>query len=339
MTQHKPRKAQYSERGPVPQDVIRVVEFELPPLAAGQVRVAVLAAPINPSDVLTLTGDYGLLPPLPAVGGNEGVGRVIEVADDVQGLDVGTVVLLPVGCGTWSTHLNLPAKALVPLPSGVDPVQLSMLTVNPPTALLMLSEFVDLRPGDWVIQNAANSAVGGYLIQLAKLRGINTVNVVRRASAIEAVKDSGAEHVVVDAEDLPRRVREATGGAGIRLAIDCVGGVSTENLARCLLEGGTLVNYGAMSGERCMISPRYFVFRDIVLRGFWLSQWFKTAAPEKRVAVFGQIAALIAEGKLQARIQARYDLDHIKQAVQAAASGARDGKIVIEPNGPSRAAI
>ena len=104
------------------------------------------------------------------------------------------------------------------------------------------------------------------------------------------MKASGAEHVVVDAEDLPKRVREATGGAGIRLAIDCVGGVSTENLARCLDEGGTLVNYGAMSGERCMISPRYFVFRDITLRGFWLSQWFKKATPAQRSSVFGEIA-------------------------------------------------
>jgi len=334
-----PKKAQYDKRGPVPQDVISAVPFELPALAAGQARIAVLAAPINPSDVLTLTGEYGMLPPLPAVGGNEGVGRVLEVADDVKGLAAGTVVLLPVGCGTWTTHLDLPAKHLVPLPSGVDPVQLSMLTVNPPTAMLMLTEFVDLQPGDWVIQNAANSAVGGYLIQLAKLRGLNTINVVRRDSAIAAVKESGAEHVVVDAEDLPRRVRDATGGAEIRLAIDCVGGVSTENLARCLVEGGTLVNYGAMSGERCMISPRYFVFRDIVLRGFWLSQWFKKATPEKRMAVFGEIAKLIAEGKLHARVQASFDLDHIRQAVQAAASGARDGKIVIEPNGPSRAAI
>jgi trans-2-enoyl-CoA reductase len=132
-----PKKAQYSQRGPVPQDVISAVRFELPALAAGQVRVAVLAAPINPSDVLTLTGEYGLLPPLPAVGGNEGVGRVIEAAPDVTALAVGTVVLLPVGCGTWTTHLSLPAKALVPLPEGVDPVQLSMLTVNPPTALLL----------------------------------------------------------------------------------------------------------------------------------------------------------------------------------------------------------
>ena len=331
-------KAEYQQRGPVPQDVISAVPLQLPEPAAGQVRVKVLAAPINPSDILTLTGAYGMLPPLPAVGGNEGVGKVEALGEGVSNFKVGQTVLLPVGCGTWVTALNAPAEKLIPLPDA-DPLQLAMLTVNPPTASLLLSEFVDLKPGDWVIQNAANSAVGGYLVQLAKLRGIHTINVVRRASAIDAVKASGAEHVVVDAEDLPKRVHAVTGGAPVKLAIDCIGGVATENLARCLAEGGTLVNYGAMSGERCMISPRYFVFRDITLRGFWLSQWFKKATPAQRTAVFGEIAKLIAQGKLEARVQATYDLDHIKQAVQAAASGARDGKIVLEPNGPSRAAI
>lgn len=325
-------RAQYSQRGPVPQDVIAAVEFELAPPAAGEVQVAVLAAPINPSDVLTLTGEYGLLPPLPAVGGNEGVGRVVALGEGVSGLAEGMIVLLPVGCGTWTTHLNLPAKTLVPLPPEVDPVQASMLTVNPPTAQLMLSEFVDLKPGDWVIQNAANSAVGGYLIQLAKLRGLITVNVVRRDSAIPALKEDGAEHVLVDGDDLPKRVRELIGDAPIRLGIDCIGGVATENLARCLAEGATLINYGAMSGERCMISPRYFVFRDITLRGFWLSQWFKKATPEARRAVFAQIGAHIARGELHARVHARYAITDIKKAVADAARGARSGKIVMVPN-------
>lgn len=328
----KALRAQYLQRGPVPQDVIDCVEVTLPPLAAGEVQVEVLAAPINPSDVLTLTGEYGLLPPLPAVGGNEGVARVIAHADDIEGLPVGSVVLLPIGCGTWSTHLNLPARLLLPLPAGVDPVQLSMLTVNPPTARLMLSEFVDLEPGDWVIQNAANSAVGGYLVQFARRRGLNVINVVRRDSAVPALKQDGAEHVLVDGEDLPKRVRAIAGEAPIRLGIDCVGGVATENLARCLAEGGVLVNYGAMSGERCMISPRYFVFRDITLRGFWLSQWFKRATADQRRAVFAEIAGLIASGELHARVHATYGIADIRKAVAEAARGARSGKIVLVPS-------
>ncbi|MDT4793796.1 Quinone oxidoreductase 1 [compost metagenome] len=323
-------KAEYKTRGPVPQDVIEAVEFELPAVAAGQALVKVLAAPINPSDVLTLTGEYGMLPPLPAIGGNEGVGQVLEVAADVTGLAPGQTVLLPVGCGTWRTHLIAEARQLIPLP-GADPQQLAMLTVNPPTAYLMLRDFVDLQPGDWVIQNAANSGVGGYLIQLAKIRGLKTINVVRRDSAVATVQAEGGDVVLVDGPDLARRVREATGGAPVKLGIDAVGGASTDHLAASLAEGGVLVNYGRMSGEPCQVSPGSFVFRDVTLKGFWLARWFRQATPQQQMQLFGELIQLIANGKLKARIAATYDISRIKEAVAAAAGGDRDGKIMLVP--------
>ncbi|MFG5860424.1 zinc-dependent alcohol dehydrogenase family protein [Metapseudomonas sp. CR1201] len=323
-------KAEYKTRGPVPQDVIEAVEFELPAVAAGQALVKVLAAPINPSDVLTLTGEYGMLAPLPAIGGNEGVGQVLEVAADVTGLAPGQTVLLPVGCGTWRTHLIAEARQLIPLP-GADPQQLAMLTVNPPTAYLMLRDFVDLQPGDWVIQNAANSGVGGYLIQLAKIRGLKTINVVRRDSAVATVQAEGGDVVLVDGPDLARRVREATGGAPVKLGIDAVGGASTDHLAASLAEGGVLVNYGRMSGEPCQVSPGSFVFRDVTLKGFWLARWFRQATPQQQMQLFGELIQLIANGKLKARIAATYDISRIKEAVAAAAGGERDGKIMLVP--------
>lgn len=325
------KRAQYEERGPVPQDVISAVEMPQPELMPGEALVAVLAAPINPSDVLTLTGAYGMLPPLPAIGGNEGVGLITAVAADVDASRIGQTVLLPVGCGTWSTHVVAAAKKLMPLPSQADPQQLAMITVNPPTALLMLREFVDLQPGDWVIQNAANSAVGGYLTQIAKLRGLNTINVVRRDSAIAAVKALGAQFVLVDNDDLHQQVREITAKAPIKLGIDAVGGAATEHIARCLSEGATLVNYGAMSGEPCHISPATFIFKDIALKGFWLARWFRQASPEAQNQVFSQIVQWIAEGKLHAQVQKTFSVDEIKAAVALAASGAREGKILIVP--------
>ncbi|WP_375739285.1 zinc-dependent alcohol dehydrogenase family protein [Pseudomonas boanensis] len=323
-------KAEYRTRGPVPQDVIEAVEFQLPPLSAGQVLVKVLAAPINPSDVLTLTGEYGMLPPLPAIGGNEGVGEVVEASSDVAQFKPGQTVLLPVGCGTWRTHLIAEAKQLVPLPSA-DPQQLAMLSVNPPTAYLMLRDFVDLQPGDWVIQNAANSGVGSYLIQLAKIRGLKTVNVVRRESAVAAIQAEGGDVVLVDGPDLPKRAREATGGAAIKLGIDAVGGASTDHLASSLAEGGVLVNYGRMSGEPCQVNAASFVFRDVTLKGFWLARWFRQATPQQQMQLFGELIQLIASGKLKARIAATYNISQIKEAIAAAASGERDGKIVLVP--------
>ncbi|MND43022.1 Quinone oxidoreductase 1 [compost metagenome] len=323
-------KAEYKTRGPVPQDVIEAVELQLPPVGTGQALVKVLAAPINPSDVLTLTGEYGMLPPLPAIGGNEGVGEVLEVGADAGNLKVGQTVLLPVGCGTWRTHLIAEARQLIPLPSA-DPQQLAMLTVNPPTAYLMLRDFVELQPGDWVIQNAANSGVGSYLIQLANIRGLKTVNVVRRESAVAAVQAEGGDVVLVDGPDLPKRVREATGGAPVKLGIDAVGGASTDHLAASLAEGGVLVNYGRMSGEPCQINPGSFVFRDVTLKGFWLARWFRQATPQQQMQLFGELIQLIASGKLKARIAATYDISRIKEAVAAAAGGERDGKIVLVP--------
>ena len=327
------QRAQYTERGPVPQASIAAVEFTLPPLGPGQVLIKVLAAPINPSDVLTLTGVYGMLPPLPATGGNEGVGVIAACGPGVSSPAIGQTVLLPVGAGTWTTHMVAEAAKLMPLPNSVDPLQLAMMTVNPPTAHLLLKEFVDLEPGEWVIQNAANSGVGEYLIQLAKIRGLKTVNIVRRESAVAAVKAMGGDVVLVDSSGVPKLVKEATSGAKIRLAIDAVGGKSTDNLANCLTDGGVLVNYGMMSGEPCTVSPSSFVFRDVTLRGFWLALWFRKATPPQQMAVFGELAKLIATGKLTARVHATYDIGQIKEAVAAAAAGERDGKILMVPKG------
>ena len=324
-------KAQYDQRGPVPQDVIRAVPFEAPAITAGQALVAVVAAAINPSDVLMLTGGYGILPPLPAVGGSEGVGRVVSVGADVQGLAAGQLVLLPAGSGTWATHLVADAKRLVPLPEVSDPRQLAMLTVNPATAALMLSEFVALKAGDWVIQNVANSGVGGYLVQLAKLRGYRTVNVVRRDAAMAAVAAEGGEVVLVDGPDLAKRVKAAVGGEPIRLGIDAVGGAATERIAQCLTEGATLVNYGSMSGEASVVSPASFIFKDITLRGFWLARWFNVSTREAQRALYGELTKLVAMGKLKARIHATYSVEQIKEAIAAAARGERDGKVLIVP--------
>lgn len=324
-------KAQYSSRGPVPQDVIEAVSEETPQPGSGQILLEVLAAPINPSDVLTLTGEYGILPPLPAVGGNEGVGRVAVLGDGVSGVEQGQTALLPVGSGTWSSHVLADAKDLIPLPNEADPKQLSMMTINPPTAMLMLQEFVDLKEGDWVIQNAANSGVGGYLIRLAAQRGLHTVNVVRRESAVAGVEAQGGDVTLVDGPDLHKRVKKATGGADIRLGVDAVGGDATDHLANCLTAGSPVVNYGMMGGESCHMSPANVVFRDISLRGFWLSRWFSQASGEQQMAIYSEVTRQIASGALTAPIAGEYDVSDIKQGVAAAASGERDGKILIVP--------
>ncbi|GAB4560476.1 MAG: zinc-dependent alcohol dehydrogenase family protein [Haliangiales bacterium] len=324
-------RAQYQSRGPVPQDVIEPVAFDKPELKSGEVLIELLAAPINPSDVLTLTGAYGILPPLPAVGGNEGVGKVVEHGPDVSQPAIGQTVLLPTGSGTWATHLVAQASGLVPLPNQADPLQLSLITINPPTAALLLSDFVDLQPGDWVVQNAANSSVGNYLIQLAKKRGLKTVNVVRREELIQPLKDMGADVVLVDSKELASEVKDATDGAAIRLGVDAVGGAATAHVGECLAVGATLVNYGVMSGESCRIPATVLVFKDVTVRGFWLAKWFRTASKEDQGALYGQLTQMIAKGELKTAIHETYSIKDIKQAVTVANQGGRSGKVLVVP--------
>ncbi|MEN9818717.1 MAG: hypothetical protein RLZ32_2597, partial [Gemmatimonadota bacterium] len=222
------------------------------------------------------------------------------------------------------------ASAIVLPPAG-DPLQLAMLAVNPPTASLLLSEFVALREGDWVIQNAANSGVGEYVIQLARARGVRTVNVVRRADAVAPLTALGGDVVLVDGPDLAARVAAATGKAKIALALDAVGGAATDRVAQCLAPGGTVVNYGALSGEACHLGPGQLIFRGVQLKGFWLAQWFRTTSPAQQQALYGELVAAIAAGRLHARVHATYPLARVREAVAAAAQGGRHGKVLLVP--------
>lgn len=322
------KKVIYREFGD-PAKVLELVEAESEPLGEGQARAEVLRAPINPSDVIQVMGEYGVKPDLPAVAGNEGVGRITEVRGD--GLKVGQLVLLPAGAGTWVTETVADIRQFVPLPEG-DIDQLSMLMVNPATAHLLLSEFVDLAEGDWVIQSAANSAVGTYMVQIAKARGLNIVCVVRRESAADELESLGADVVLVDAEDLPKQVRQAT-GAKMRLALDAVAGETFGRLAETLEEGGTLVNYGAMSNAPAALQAGSLIFRDIHVRGFWLVHWFARASREQRMAVYGALTRAVAEGKLHAPVDRLFTLDQVGEAVAYAWAGKRKGKVLLAPNG------
>jgi len=173
-------------------------------------------------------------------------------------------------------------------------------------ASLMLSEFVDLKAGDWVIQNAANSGVGSYLITLAKIRGLKTINVVRRESLVEPLLALGADVVVVDGPDLAEQVKNAIGDAEVNLGIDAVGGSATARMGEVLSEGATLVNYGAMSGEPCLLAPTVIIFKDITVKGFWLAKWFNSSTPTQQQELYGYLIGLIAKGQLSAPVHGKY---------------------------------
>lgn len=312
-----------------PWEVVETVTLPDPGApGAGEVIIDMEFAPINPSDLVLMRGLYGVKPKLPAPVGSEGVARVVKAGSGVTGLKEGDRVLFPRGASTWVTRSKAKADGLFALPANADPQQLSMLMVNPPTAYLMLTEYVALKKGDWVIQSAGNSGVGRAVIAIARKLGIHTVSVVRRPELIDELKKLGADVVLVEGPDLAKRVAEATGKARIMLALDSVGGPGLMALNDCLANGGTLVAYGVMSGGPGPFFTAPNIFRDLTLKGFWLLNWFNRNSPERIAEVQKQMAAWIADGTIFTPVEATYSLDQSAAAISHAAKGT--GKILFK---------
>ena len=289
-----------------------------------QVLIGIEFSPVNPSDLLVARGIYAVRPALPSVIGNEGVGRVLAVGPGVKNVKVGDRVVAPLSSFTWRERMLTSADGLFALPADADPQQLSMLAINPPTAALLLSEYVDLKPGEWVVQNSANSAVGRWVIAFAKARGLKTVNIVRRPELVAELKAIGGDVVVVDSPDVSKEIKAAIGKAEIRLALDGVSGPASGVLASTLSPHGTLVSYAAMSSKPISISPLDVIFKPLTVRGFWLGHP-ETAA--KSAPTIAQAAEMIASGRVRIPVAATYPLSSIKEAV---AHAVRGGKILLD---------
>ena len=313
-----------------PAEVLRIETRPRPRPGRGEVVVEVRAAPINPADLNQIEGKYPVRAELPATPGFEGAGVVAELGEKVSHLTTGQLVLLPHNLGTWRDAAAVEAGELVAVPAGIDPVQAAMLKINPLTAWRLLHGYVKLEHDEWVIQNAANSAAGRAVIQIARELGYKTVNVVRREELIDELKSEGGDVVLVDGEKLRDQVREQTGGAKIKLAINAVGGDSALRLANCLAPSGTMVTFGAMGLQPVKIPTGLFIFKDLRFRGIWINKWYDNATQAERVATFGPIFDMAKRGQLKMKVESTHPLSDYKTAVTRAAEGKRDGKIVFK---------
>jgi NADPH:quinone reductase-like Zn-dependent oxidoreductase len=325
--------AQFSTFGR-PDAVIACVEAADPPAPKpDEVVLDVLAFPINPADLLSIEGLYASRPPLPAIPGAECVARVTAVGGAVEDLRAGDLVI-PLDRENWVQRKVAKANRVIKVPAGVDPLQLAMLKVNPPTAYLMMTKYVDLAPGDWILQTAANSGVGHCLIQLAKAAGLRTINVVRREGLADELLALGADVVLLDGPDLAQRITAATAGAPIRLAIDAVGGSQIVRFGDALADEAVVLNYGRLSGENPQLSGHQCVFKRLVLTGFWLVPWLQKLSRQEVVALYAGLAGRMAEGTLRIPVEKTFRLEEIKQAVALANAYRRGGKVLVTPNGP-----
>ncbi|MFM0456130.1 zinc-dependent alcohol dehydrogenase family protein [Paraburkholderia nemoris] len=318
-----------------PEKYVRCIKVPDPD-APGEDEVLfdVLAFPINPADISFCWGRYRLRPELPATPGAECVGRVIAVGSSVCHLAVGDLVI-NLDRENWTQRRLVKAHRVIAVPAEIEVKQAAMMRINPPTAHLLLSDIVTLERGDWIIQNAANSAVGRLIIAFAKERGINTVNVVRRDEARQQLADIGVDVCVTDSKDLAQSVRALTNGAKIKLGIDTVAGSATSRIASCVEDGGVVCTYGSVSREDIVLPPAHLVYRGLKFTGFLLGRFLDWKSEAQVAAIYREIFERVADGP-RVDIERVYPIEDIGEAI-AHADRARDaGKILVAPNGLER---
>ena len=316
-----------------PAEVLSLREdLPTPTPGPGQVRVRMIASPINPSDLLTVRGLYGVLPTLPATPGYEGVGVVDMVGSGLLGKLVKgkRVFVMNDKGGNWAEYAVVPARQARPVPSDIPDEQAASFFVNPATVIAMLRHVLQVPAGEWLLQSAANSALGKMIIRFARHEGIRTINVVRRPELEPELKALGAD-VVLSASQGPLepRVREITRGKGVRFALDPVGGSIGTQVFECLGQDARMIVYGSLTNQPLQIDPRRMIAGRRIIQSFWLGHWIRERSIPQNLKLFRQIAQLIRDGILTTEVGGTYGLADITAAVRAAESVGKPGKTLL----------
>src|ERR1700726_26338 len=315
-----------------PSDVIELKTVPEPPLGQDDVLISMEAAPMNPSDFLFVRGTYGIQPAFPSPLGGEGVGRVAKIGSRVNVALRGKRVLIlsTYEQGTWADEVVAHVRNIVPMSDEADPLQLSMIGINPATAYLLLNQYVSLMPGDWIGQTAGNAAMGQYIIALAKLAGVKTLNVVRRKEAVELVRRWGGDRVVLQGDNLRKDIEEALKGKKLSLVLDTVGATPVGELAKSLKPGGSMVVYALQSGQFPAMPPKEFIYLGLSLHGFWLINWIRNAPRTEIKEIYQKLGDLVADGSLSAAVEHVYPLVEFKEAFKQSLKSNRSGKILFK---------
>ena len=314
-----------------PAEVLQVREVPQPEPGPGQVLVRMLASPIGPADFLTVRGEYGYRPKLPATPGTEGVG-IVESGRGLLGrLRVGNrVAVINEGGGNWQEKVVVSALRVVPLSRHVPDDQAATFFVNPATAFIMTRLVLKVPPQAWLLQTAAGSNLGRMVIRLGRHFGFRTINVVRRREQAEELLQAGGDAVIVtESESIEDRVQALTSGEGVPFALDAVGGTTGSAVARSLARGGRLLVYGTLAEEPLSLPSRMLFLGVKRIEGFWLSEWARRQRIWTMIQLFRRIQELMAKGVLSTEVGSVFPLDEIKAAVRQTSAPGRLGKILL----------
>lgn len=325
-------KAAVFDRFGEPSEVVQIKDLPTPEPGPNQVRVRMIASPVNPSDLLYTRGKYSIIPNPPASPGFEGVGVVEKAGPGLIGKAlVGRRVAVINGeGGNWAEFAVVPAFQAIPVPGGIADEQVASFFVNPATVLAMVRHELGVPKGEWLLQSAANSELGKMIIRLGRKDGFKTLNVVRRHESSAELRELGADAVIVTEDGpIPDQVRRITGTDGVRFALDPVGGDIGTGIFESLGPSGTLLAYGSLSGQPIRIDTRLMISGGRVLRGFWLGHFMRKRSKAAAVPLFVQVGRLIKEGTLATTLGPSFPLDQVAEAVQAAEQPGKAGKVLL----------
>lgn len=326
-------KAVVFERFGEPSEVLQVKDVPTPEPRPGEVRVRMIASPVNPSDLLVVRGRYGVLPKLPATPGFEGVGVVDKAGPGLMGkLVVGKrVTVINSAGGNWAEYAVIPWRQARPVPSDLPDDQVASFFVNPATVLAMVKHVLAVPKGEWLLQSAAGSALGKMIIRYCKNEGIRTVNVVRRREAMGELKALGGD-VVLSSADGPvdEQVLKLTNGEGVRYALDPVGGDTGTQVFQSLAADARMLVYGTLSNEPIRIDSRRMIAGKRVVEGFWLGHWMRDRSIPAALLLFREIGRQIRSGVLATEVGAHVPLDSVVDAAREAETPGKRGKVLLK---------
>ncbi|MFJ2533369.1 MULTISPECIES: zinc-binding dehydrogenase [Microbacterium] len=312
------------------EDVLAVEERPVPEPAAGQVRLRIVLSPIHNHDLWTVRGTYGFKPELPAASGTEALGIVDALGEGVEHLAVGQRVATGGTFGAWAEYIVANAAGLIPVPDSLSDESAAQL-VSMPFSTISLLQFLDVNEGDWIVQNAANGAVGRMLAQLGAARGVHVLGLVRRAEGVEELRAQGIDNVIsTDQDDWREQAARLTGGAPIVAGVDSVGGSASGDVLSLLSEGGTLVAFGAMNSPVMEIASSDVIFKQAIVKGFWGSKVIQQLDAATRGALFGELIQRVTDGTLTLPVAGVFDAADIADAVRLSMTPGRVGKVLLQ---------
>ena len=320
------KRVQFEKTGS-PDEVLELIDADIPEPGPGEVVVKVNACNINPSDIMYIKGLYGLTPRLPSGAGFEATGSIYASGEGVDFASGTRVVFTTIGA--WQEYVCLPAKTLVPVPDQMDDQTACQAFINPFTAYGLLAS-VNLAAGDWLLLTAGASACAKFVIQMCRESKINTICTVRNDQQIDILKKTGANEVInTEASDLKSEVMRITQKQGVKSVFEAVGGPLANQALDCVAHHGTFIAYGMLSLKNMELNAGLLIFKNITIKGFWLTNWLAGLSKEEMATVSGKVLNALATQQVKADVEAAYPLNDVKKAVTHMESSGRNGKVIL----------